>query len=530
MLILLINLILSSKDIMDKDSKGQQVCKSKGFIWKLRSVYPSSLYIVSGAHPPKHDSSNYRFNVGWRLPSQTIPKQGRGQLAPSNHCSDSTSSPAGSMSEDSLRRSNASASAEILGSPQNRLGSLTLKGPSGMSNRAKIQQSKQRASADFADAKEEALQEIFDALKITEGRRISVDLSEICRKRPAPEELINMAISDAESSKLVQAYIESLPDKTEVAKVGMVFKKQLSTLISNISGCFATISLIKKSEEFATFCEEYCLNNLTNLCEEKRALKVMQAVSEKSSNFSNKFVQYFAHDFESLRINPNMVMLLNKAIPQVTQERLLEYLINRIEDLFNRKKQVLGSELIRIIPNLLTNCSGSRLNRLISTCTSKVNWLIDDKYGHFTAVTLFQAQFEREHEQLFYSILADPLLLLTRKNRKLVLAKVLRANQGSTRFFDLFIRALLRVNFESLLKILSKCQTATLLVLSAMAASDDKKACSCLLNQLKDILGKITPDHQQANEDLSPQEKLIIKIAHQIERHLKIRPSESTSL
>ena len=524
MLILLINLILSTKNIMEQDSENQQVCGARCCIWKIKNVYSTNQYIVCGALRSNRDSSNYRFNVGWKPPSQTIPKQGQGPLVPSNRCSDSTSSPAESKSEDNQPKNKASADDSLFSG--NKLGGPRSKGPSRPGNRPAIQQSREKALAKLTEAKEEALQEIFDALKITEGRRISVDLSEICRKRPAPEELIRMAISDAESSKTVQAYIESLPDHSEVAKIRLVFQEQLAMIVSNISGCFTTISLIKKSEEFATFCEEYCLSNLAQLCEEKCALKVMQAVSERSSKFSNDFVKFFTRNFDHLQNNANTVMLLNKAIPNVTDERLLDFLVDRIDDLFNRKKQVLGSEMIRIIPNLLTNCSGSRLKRLIVTCTSKVSWLIDDKYGHFTAVSLFQAQFEKEHEQLFYSILADPLLLLTRKNRKLVLAKVLKANQYSNRFFNLFINALLRSNSESLLKILSKCQTAILLVLSAMTASDDRQACRRLLIQLEENLGNSIRQYNQGRDDQSQQGKLIIKTLHLLKDHLEIRTSE----
>ena len=333
--------------------------------------------------------------------------------------------------------------------------------------------------------KEKMVVQCYGLLKLKVSEKISILFDESYYSNLTPVKLLKEALSDAESSKRIQAYIERLSEieQRRLGEISSYFKKMYPTLIESISGCFTSVSLMKKSREFAIFCEEYCLTNMDKLCENRYALKAMQTLAEYSPDFSSRFIQYFYQNREKLMFAPDPVLLLNKAILGAKTQNLLDFLIDELSDLFLFKRKVQESELIRVIPNLLVRCTDKRLLHILEVILPRVTWLADEKFGWYTILALFEEKFLPFHRRLTESLLSDPVLMMTRKNRKFILAKLLRM-EVAIPFHCELVERLTISNVTYVLKSVARCEISISLLLGVLATATNTEKVDQNLNRL----------------------------------------------
>ncbi len=302
----------------------------------------------------------------------------------------------------------------------------------------------------------------------------------------SPQELYLKALKDQEGSKAVQAFLERSSFQT-IEKYLPVFSENLPIIAFNRFGCFIVPVLIKKCTKYSQICESFSLKSLEKAITDKCAVKVLQALAEESASFCDSFVLFFKRNYSDLIRYSDSVLVLNKAIPKVTDENELLFLVEDIESDMAHKKMK-HPELIRLLPNLLEKLSGSTVTRLIEAIKPKIRWLIDDKIGNFCVHTLFKPKFDMYKRDLFEILNEDPISLFDKKFRRYVLAKLISMD-GNEGIFEYLVANLCTVC--SYMGLIFESELSTYLLMAVMTRTENLNLIQKVRNKMREFLERI---------------------------------------
>jgi hypothetical protein len=301
-----------------------------------------------------------------------------------------------------------------------------------------------------------------------------------------PQDLYSQALKDQDGSKSVQAFLERSSFQA-IEKYLPVFSENLPTLAFDRFGCFIVPVLIKKSASYSEMCESFSLKCLEKAITDKCAVKVLQALAEESASFCDSFVLFFKKNYSDLIRCADSVLVLNKAIPRVSAEQMLYFLLEDIEfDMAHKKMR--HPELVRLLPNLLEKLSGSAVTRLIEAIKPKIRWLIDDKIGNFCVHTLFKPKFEQHKQDLFEILNEDPISLFDKKFRRFVLAKLV-SMEGNEGIFEYLVANLCSVC--SYMGLIFESELSTYLLLAVLSRTENLGLIQKIRNKMRDFLERI---------------------------------------
>ena len=301
-----------------------------------------------------------------------------------------------------------------------------------------------------------------------------------------PEELYATALKNQEGSKAVQAFLERSCFQS-IEKYLSVFSENLPTMVFDRFGCFIVPVLIKKCTLYSQLCESFSLKSLEKAITDKCAVKVLQALAEESASFCDSFVLFFQQNYSDLIRCSDSVLVLNKAIPKVTDEKTVYFLLDDIEfDLTHKKMR--HPELIRLLPNLLEKLSGNAVARLIEAIKPKIRWLIDDKIGNFCVHTLFKPKFDQYKQDLFEVLNEDPISLFDKKFRRFVLAKLISMD-GNEGIFEYLVANLCSVC--SYMGLIFESELSTYLLMAVISRTENLNLIQKIRNKMREFLERL---------------------------------------
>ena len=286
-----------------------------------------------------------------------------------------------------------------------------------------------------------------------------------------PRSLIQLSKKSQNDSKRVQAMLESsdLRDPFFKAFLDELYRS-LPSLVNDQYGCYIPGALLKLDSAYAQYCEAYCVKNLSKLCTNKCAVKVMQALAGSSTNFSMTYLDHFRMNYDRLVYNKESMILLNKVILHIPDQHLLKFIIKDVEYNFSLREME-RPQLLRILSSLFEVCQGKYLEQLFAILKPHIWWLVDDKFGNFAVMTMIKTKPPNVDFSVNEIILADPVLMFTNKYRRVLLLNCLSSIAGFENFVAELIRKLV-LHPRSLRKLIEQ-ETGCCILLAALSVVGD---------------------------------------------------------
>ena len=169
----------------------------------------------------------------------------------------------------------------------------------------------------------------------------------------------------------------------------------------------------------------------------------------------------------------------------------IEYLIDRLQSLFNEERSDHHTDQLRMLSSILQVFPSEKLEELVLTLIDNIGWLSEDRIGNYSVQLLLTDKFMN-----FSDILAQKLCkervysLFSNRNKMQILFKLLQTKKNSIWCDELLVRAF-NLPFSTILSLISEA-AAGYLLLYLLSTSDSP----ILIKKLEEFSSMVEKDKE----------------------------------
>lgn len=275
------------------------------------------------------------------------------------------------------------------------------------------------------------------------------------------EELVQLSLSDKDSSIKVQSYLK-MQTPEDLEYVADFLCGQVDRLALNKFGNYVVQYLIQIHEPSREVVAKVTLDNFVTYAENEYGSRIMQKLCTLSPNYCHNALRLFSKSFDRLIRNITGSILLSKLISSSQEEK--DYLF-ALRILDSNKDYMRKAYFNRMLSTLVSCCSDQTLQEVVSIIRNHIWVLMNDKFGNYVLQVILERGQATGTSLVQAACLKNHHIIMTRKYPKFLLIKIVELEDRSGDFSSQMIKKLVELDDATLYSILEKRDSAMLMLL-----------------------------------------------------------------